>query len=165
MLKTFRFFKRKIAQNMLFWSTLFKFAGGDLQTADTISVNSEREVVEVRCPIRVFWNQKSAALQILLDTYKNASLFFDFELFHLTILISNLMMKKIMMHSCSAHCEIYFFYKTIVSFRCVFEAVGLGVKKVNNLCWEGEWPQDNYEFVLLKIRLKLLPFISLVLLQ
>ena len=55
---------QNFAQIMLFWSTLFKFAGGDLQTADTVSVNSETEVDEIWCPIRVFWNQNSAALQI-----------------------------------------------------------------------------------------------------
>ena len=39
----------------IFWSTLFKFAEiGDLETADTISLNSERQLTEIRCPKKVF---------------------------------------------------------------------------------------------------------------
>ena len=39
----------------LFWFTLFKFAeSGDLEIADTISLNSKRELVENRRLVKVF---------------------------------------------------------------------------------------------------------------
>ena len=42
---------------MIFWYNLFKFAElGDPETADTISVYSKRELVEIRLPIKVFWS-------------------------------------------------------------------------------------------------------------
>ena len=53
----FRQFSIKIGQNMHFLSNLFKFAEcGDLKTTDIIFLNSKRELLESRRPVKVFWN-------------------------------------------------------------------------------------------------------------
>ena len=42
---------------MIFWSILFKFAKStDLKIADTIPINSKRELVETRRSIKNLWN-------------------------------------------------------------------------------------------------------------
>ena len=100
-----------MAQNMLFWSILIRFAQSrDLKTNITISVNTKREVVEIWRPIKVFLKKFAVFLQIELTNYTKCIVII-FQKIHLTI---DLIRKHLI--SCLSGLDILF-HKNFVSLR------------------------------------------------
>ena len=75
-----------MAQNLVFWSTLLKSARlSDLETLTQTSSSQKRELVAIRCRMKVFWNQEFAVLCRFNSIIIRNAFFSIFEEFHSTV--------------------------------------------------------------------------------